>query len=50
MYIEVTTLDYVPIKEKLQNFSALLFKSVLMKLNVGCPPEIVIYVHNFNKD
>jgi hypothetical protein len=21
-----------------------------MKLDVGCPPEIVIYVHNFNKD
>ena len=50
MYIEVTLHDYVPYKEKLQNFSAQLFKCVLMKLDVGFPPEIVIYVHNFNKD
>src|SRR5687767_4578354 len=47
---EVTIRDYVPDREKLQSFSALQFKSTLMKLSAGCPPEIAIYIHGFNKN
>ncbi len=48
---EVTTRYYIP--EKLTQLpfdTTLLAKSALMNFGAGCPPEIAIYVHGFNKE